>query len=223
MRKGDLSPAKRILASTIWVKQNGFATIMSKKRMLLVMGAGVSVLAIAFVLYAYYQFTHNFRIALTPKETDAALTALKGAMGEAIFNGQQQLSPTVQSVHQRGPGLIEAYRKDPQKFKRYAEMLDSAMNAKKVGDVLLQENNAHLPKTTNLLVMDKNVKLDAWGNPFCIIPVKGKVAIVSGGPSHLACDALPLTPEQIATSSRTLYAAPLDVVVVTVTQPSANR
>ena len=49
-----------------------------------------------------------------------------------------------------------------------------------------QDNNAPLPKTSDLLVMDKNVKADAWGNPFCIIPVKGKVAIVSGGPSHLA-------------------------------------
>ena len=197
---------------------------MSKKRILLFVSASVSALAIAFVVFAYYQFTHNFRIAVTPEEADTALTALKGAMGEAILTGQQQSSPTIQTAaDHRGPGLIEAYKKDPQRFKRYAGMLDSAMNAKKVGDELLRENNAHFPKTSDLLVMDEKEKLDAWGKPFCIIPVKGKVAIVSGGPSRLACDALPLTPEQIATSSRTLYAAPLDVVVVTISQSSTTR
>src|SRR5262249_4020229 len=131
---------------------------------------------------------------------------------------------TIQSpADSRHPGLIDAYKKDPEKFQRYAEMLDTAMNAKKVGDVLVREGNEHLPRTSDLLVMDEKVKLDAWGSPFCIISVKGKVAIVSGGPSHVACDALPLTPKQIAVSSRTLYAAPLDVVVVTVGQPSASR
>ena len=90
-------------------------------------------------------------------------------------------------------------------------------------DVLVRESNERLPRTSDLLVMDEKVKLDAWGSPFCIIPVKGKVAIVSGGPSHVACDALPLTPKQIAVSSRALYVAPLDVVVVTVGQPSATR
>src|SRR5204862_6600043 len=77
--------------------------------------------------------------------------------------------------------------------------------------------------TSDLLAMDEEGKFDAWGKPFCIIPLKAKVAIVSGGPSRLACDKLPLTAEQIATSTRALYAAPLDVVVVTVTQSSTSR
>jgi hypothetical protein len=191
---------------------------MSKKRMVLYVAASLSILAIAAVSFVYYQITH-IRFPFTPKETDTALTALKGALGQAILNGQEQ----VQSVAgQRSAGLIDAYKKDPEKFKRYSDMLDSAMNAKKVSDVLLRENKAHPPKTSNLLVMDEKAKLDAWGNPFCIIPVKGKVAIVSGGPSHLACDALPLTPKQIASSSRSLYVAPHDVVVVTVDQPAAT-
>jgi hypothetical protein len=61
--------------------------------------------------------------------------------------------------------------------------------------------------------------VDAWGNPFCIIPMGEKLALVSGGPTRLSCDALPLTPEQIAKSSRSLYAGPSDVVVVVALRP----
>lgn len=67
--------------------------------------------------------------------------------------------------------------------------------------------------------MAANVKVDAWGNPFCIIPIGEKLAVVSGGPLRLHCDALPLTPEQIAKSGRTLYAGPSDVVVVVALRP----
>ncbi len=59
--------------------------------------------------------------------------------------------------------------------------------------------------------MDAKLKVDAWGNPFCIIPVSERVAIVSGGPSHLSFDALPLNAQQITVSSRSLYAGPSDV------------
>jgi hypothetical protein len=40
----------------------------------------------------------------------------------------------------KGQGLIEAYQKDPQKFRRYADMLDTAMNAKQVGDAVLRQD-----------------------------------------------------------------------------------
>jgi hypothetical protein len=65
--------------------------------------------------------------------------------------------------------------------------------------------------------MDTKLKVDAWGNPFCINAVGERVAVVSGGPSHLSCDALPLSAQQIAASNRSLYAGPSDVVVVIVT------
>jgi hypothetical protein len=65
--------------------------------------------------------------------------------------------------------------------------------------------------------VDAKLKVDAWGNPFCIIAVSERVAIVSGGPSQLSCDALPLSAQQIAASNRNLFAGPSDVVVVIVT------
>ena len=56
-------------------------------------------------------------------------------------------------------------------------------------------------------------------NPFCIIPLLDKrLAVVSGGPSHLSCDALPLNAEQIGRSNKSMYAGPFDVVVVIANQ-----
>jgi hypothetical protein len=118
------------------------------------------------------------------------------------------------SASNKRQGLIEAYQKDPQKFKRYADMLDTAMNAKQVSDVVLRQGGSHPPRTSEPLQMAATLKLDAWGSPFCIIPLGQRVAVVSGGPSRLSCDALPLTPEQIAKSNRNLYAGPADVIVV---------
>jgi hypothetical protein len=125
-----------------------------------------------------YNFKHNFRIALSPQQVSDAQTALKGAMAEAIFDGGQQKVEAVPATElkgkvgldalfastptsNKGEGLITAYQKDPQKFKRYAEMLDTAMNAKQVADVLLRQNAAHLPGTSESLQMEPKLKVDA--------------------------------------------------------------
>jgi hypothetical protein len=208
----------------------GFA-VMSKKGTLFSVVGGLAALVVGFVLFAYYDFTHHFRLSFTPQQVADAQTALKGAMGEAIFSAPQlkaEAVPTAQPEGKsgldalfasappanKGQGLIEAYQKDPEKFKRYAAMLDTAMNAKQVGDVVSRQDSSHLPRTSEALTMAENVKVDAWGNPFCIVPAGEKLAIVSGGPSRISCDALPLTAEQITKSSRNIYAGPSDVVVL---------
>jgi hypothetical protein len=91
---------------------------------------------------------------------------------------------------------------------------------KQVGDVVLKQDISQLPATSASLPMEAKVKVDAWGSPFCIIPLGEKVAVVSGGPSHLSCDNLPMSKEQIAKSNRNLYAEANDVVVV-IAQPTA--
>ena len=202
---------------------------MTKKKIAAFGAAGLSALLIGFVLFAYYNFTHNFHIAISDQQRSDIEIALKGSLGEAIFSGQRAqvvADSTIEGKRgldallahapsdNKGRGLIEAYQKDPQKFKRYAQMLDTATNAKQVGDAILREHVAHSARTSESLAIEANHKIDAWGQPFCIIPVGERVAVVSGGPSRLSCDALPLTPEQIAKSNRTMYAGPSDVVVV---------
>jgi hypothetical protein len=207
-----------------------------KKKIVFSVAGGVLLLLLSLAAFAYYDFTHNFRIAFSPQQISDTQIALKGAMAEAIFNGQQEAEVISTSelkgkagldalfastpTSNKGEGLIAAYQKDPQKFRRYAEMLDTAMNAKQVGDVVLKQDISRLPVTSESLPMATKLKVDAWGNPFCIIPLRGKVAVVSGGPSHLSCNKLPVSRDQIANSERNLYAAGDDVVVV-IAQPTA--
>jgi hypothetical protein len=201
---------------------------MTKKKIGVFGAAGVTALLIGFVLFDY-NFTHNFHIAISDQQASDIETALKGSLGEAIFSGQPAkviADSTIESksgldallTHDpsdiQGQGLIEAYQKDPQKFRRYAQMLDTAVNAKQVIDAIIRGNLVHSVLTSESLAIDANHKVDAWGKPFCIIPIGKRFAVVSGGPSRLSCDALPLTPEQIGNSNRTMFAGPSDVVVV---------
>jgi hypothetical protein len=201
---------------------------MSKKKIAMLVVAVLGSMLIGAVLFAYYDFTHNFRFPLTSEQVSDAQIAFKGALGEAIFNGQHgEVIPDAQLEGKtgldallapagggKGEGLIKEYQENPQKFKRYAEMLDTAMNAKKVGEVLLQQTASRPPRTSESLAMEANLRVDAWGSPFCIIPVGARVAVVSGGPARLSCDALPLTAAQIAGSHRNIYAGPSGIVVV---------
>jgi hypothetical protein len=200
--------------------------------------AGVGLVVVCLVAFAYYDFKHNF-LAFSPQQVSDMQIALKGAMAEAIFNGQHGRAEVVPATevkgktgldalfastptNTKGEGLIVEYQKNPQKFKRYAEMFDTAMNAKQVGDVVLKQDIPRLPATSESLPMEPKLKVDAWGGPFCIIPSAERVAIVSGGPSHLSCDNLPVTKEQIAKSNRSLYAGPSDVVVVIARRGQSN-
>jgi len=204
---------------------------MGTKKIVLYTVAGLCTLVIGFVLFAYYQFTHNFRIPLSDEQVSDMQTAFKGAMGEAIFNGQQLNAQAVSPEQLKGKngldalltstppsnksqGLIEAYQNDPQKFKRYAEMFDTATNAKQVLDAVIRQGAPHLPRTSEPLAMEARLKVDAWGSPFCIIPAGERLAVVSGGPSRLSCDALPVNPELIEKANRAVFAGPSDVVVV---------
>ncbi len=201
---------------------------MRKKKIALFAVGGLTLSVVAFCRFAYYDFSRNFRISFTPEQLNNAEIALKGALGEAIFSGApaQSAKPegkVVWPVGNTGEGLIEAYRKDPQKFKRYAEMLETAAKAKQVGDAVLGQSPAYLPLTSEPLPIEASLKIDAWGSPFCIIPIHPRVAIVSGGPSRLSCRALPLTAEQIAKSDRNVYAGPSDVVVVITTRESLGK
>ncbi len=206
------------------------AGMTRNKRIVLSVTAGLVLLVLCFVAFAYYNFKHNF-LAFSPQQASDMQIALKGAMAEAIFNGQHGQAEVVPAAElkgktgldalfastptsNKGEGLIAAYQRDPQKFKRYAEMFDTAMNAKQVGDVVLKQDSSHLPATSESLQMEPKLKVDAWGKPFCIISVTARVAIVSGGPSRFSCDSLPMTKEQIAQSKRSLYAGDSDVVVV---------
>lgn len=201
-------------------------------KVVLSVATGFGLVVVCLVGFAYCKFKHNF-LTFSPQQVSDMQTAFKGAMAEAIFNGGQQKVEIVPAADlkgkvgldalfastptsNKGEGLIAAYQKDPQKFKRYADMFDTAMNAKQVGDVALKQNISQLPATSESLQMETKLKVDAWSNPFCIIPLGERVAVVSGGPSRVSCDKLPMSKEQMAESKRNLYAGANNVVVVIV-------
>jgi hypothetical protein len=106
--------------------------------------------------------------------------------------------------------------------KRLTEMVDTAMNAEEVGEVVrLQDGSADLPRTSEGLEMEAKEKVDAWGSPFCIISTGERVVVFSGGPSHLSCNSLSYTSEQVSKASRGLHFGRSDVVVFIVVRRHA--
>ena len=197
----------------------------TRKRLLFALGTFLLLSGgVASVLW--YEATH-FHIDVSSEQLSDARIALKGSIGQAIFSPQQNESlprgPTASSNEpdsvpapgsSASQGLIDAYRKNPKLYKRYAQMLDTALNARRVGEAALSLASSKIPRSSSQLAMDSHAKLDSWGSPFCIIPLVGKIAVVSGGPSKAPCNALPLSVEQLDRSERTVLAGPSESVIV---------
>lgn len=126
--------------------------------------------------------------------------ALRGAAGESLFS-QGKILPlktdlgTTPDLISKGKKLLEAYRKDPEKFKKNASMFDTAVNALAVKESLLKMNLPRKTPANSLRIPGVNPSqtFDAWGHPFCFITVQSRIAIVSGGPMAslpFSCDKL---------------------------------
>lgn len=188
-----------------------------------------------FILF-YVSFDRGFRRSLrrllpSVREYD---TAMEGALGQALFE-----SPTGSIPRRPGdPGfdlvmlvetssssptdkrrLIQAYRQDPEKFKRDAAMGNTAINGILIGGWLLSRRVTSPPPDSTSLQLPSHMKFDAWGRPLCILTLSGSgVAVISGGPSHIPCNSLPVTAAQLEDSSRRVFEGP-NGTVVTITRP----
>lgn len=205
-----------------------------RKPLQFALGAVVLLCAgLAFLLW--YEASH-FRVKLSHQQISDMQIAFKGAIGQAIFSPQGNkllpqstantsngLNSVLASGPSAGQGLIDAYRKNPQEFKRYAQMLDTALNAERVGEAALNLAPSEIPSSSSQLRMGSHAKLDTWGDPFCLIPLDGKLAVVSGGPSKTPCNALTLSTEQLNKSERTMFAGPSGSVIVIVSKKQQER
>ncbi len=156
-------------------------------------------LAVAFtfsvILFIWLDFRH-LKIGLTPSQAGDIMIAIKGTMGQALFDGTPV--PVISGaggmdslLAQRNPNggpnqedLIDAYRKDPAKFRHYADLFDTAMNGEQVGESIAHwQNGKPIPETSDKIdSLKPEYKLDAWGHAFCILDIGGRIAVVSGGP-----------------------------------------
>lgn len=217
----------RIPGDTAFIGAKSKIQAMFRRKKLALALGGVLFLAAGCAGFLWYEATH-LRIGIKPEQLAEAEVALKGSLGMAIFKG----SVAGASIPGAGPGpllhgpaspsnkgLIEDYKKNPEEYRRYAGMLDTALDAKEVGRALLRLSPGLLPADSSRLDMQSPSARDAWGDPFCIVPLSGRIAVVSGGPSKISCTALPLTRGEIAQSRRSIFAGPKDIIVVIVSHP----
>jgi hypothetical protein len=167
----------------------------------------VLVALVACAAMAYAWFLHSFRLDFGPsfsQDMEAFGIAMKGSLGEVLFTykGQHlqmvEVSPggnfedLLKASKNASEGadnanvapLMEQYRKDPERFKRYASLLDTALNAMAVGDAILaMTSSAKIPGTSDEIpALRGDESSDSWGHHFCLLQAKQRVAVVSAGP-----------------------------------------
>lgn len=199
-----------------------------KKRLLAVAGCLILV-ALAVGGWAYYSLSH-FSFPVTATQTEAMQIAIKGSLGEAMFRSVQPQPETdregagldtllASTAAPKGEGLILAYQKDPEKFKRYAQLFDTALNARRVGQFVQANRSSYtLPLSTSVLPLGDE-KMDAWGHPYCVTATKAGVAVVSRGEQTASFDCKRDVPaNEIAAARRQIFQTTGGTVVVLVSE-----
>jgi hypothetical protein len=96
--------------------------------------------------WLYYSFSH-MSIPFTVAEATDVQLAFKGALGEGIFGSVNDHADTVSesnslnsviapAVGSKSDGLIADYQRNPEKFRRYAQMFDTAVSARRIGEAM---------------------------------------------------------------------------------------
>lgn len=115
-------------------------------------------------------------------------------------------------------GLITAYQRDPERFRRFAALFDTVATAKHVGEVIQARQTAlRFPFSSAELPLKDSEKLDPWNHPYCIHSSEGALFVVSGGPkaSSFSCATQRVKDRQIASAIRKVFqTAEGEVVVV---------
>jgi hypothetical protein len=159
----------------------------------------------------------NLAKALTrnPEQNLELILALKGGWGQFLLEGGR-IDQAVEVLpgeglgallHANGSqvkeeGVLDAYRKEPQKFKRYAEVCDTWFRALRVNSAAQRlPAGSPLPLTSaSMTTVAPQYRLDAWGHTFCIFRGAEQVAIVSAGPGSngfKSCNQVRLTRTEI--------------------------
>jgi hypothetical protein len=181
-------------------------------------------LTFSVFLFVWLGF-RRLEIGPTPTQATDIMAAIKGTMGQTLFDGKRGPDASRASSSANQKGLIDAYRGDPAKFKHYAELFDTAMNAKEVGESLDQQHEGNpLPETSDRIgSLDSGAKLDAWGHAFCIVDMGTQIAVVSGGPMARSSNCSMLRQSLLADRSEaTFHELPSGAVVVLIARKAQN-
>jgi hypothetical protein len=155
----------------------------------------------------------GFAESLT-RDSDLSL-ALRGGWGQFLLEGGGAGQPVevlpgeglaalldANASHDKGEALLDAYRKEPQKFKRYAQVCDTWFHAAMVNSVAQRVPADATPplSSATMTTVAPQYRLDAWGHAFCIFRGAKQMAIVSPGPESngfRSCEQVRLTRTQI--------------------------
>lgn len=179
--------------------------------------AGVAALVVAALAgaaaYSFYSFEHT--PPLTSARPQDILIALQGSMGETLFGVSNPLP--------RGVGLITAYQRDPQTFRRYATLFDTVSTAMRIGKFVRQhQQSLRLPLVSTGLPLPAAGLLDPWHHPYCVTRLQNALVIVSGGPKarSFSCRAQHFRVQQISSVRRRVFQTPAGEVVLILAPPS---
>jgi len=190
---------------------------------------GIAALLLAVVAaitgWSIYSFEHA--PILTDGELHDVQTAMKGELGKAVFADARAVGSGTEDrglnalfaspAEPQGEGLIAAYKRDPQTFKRYAQLLDTAINAMKIADAVRHDRSRYqLPISSLAMPLKRSEVLDAWGHIYCVSSLKTAVVVVSGGPdaATFSCPQQKTRAREISSAVRSVFQASNGEVVV---------
>jgi len=177
-----------------YLKTNDLSVMTTKKRILILLGVGaVLVSAELLVIQSAKRFATGLASGIA-HAAPAAEDLIKGTMGEALLESRrvqanaadrQAVHPGVPDDHfGTGQSLLDEYRKDPQKFHRFAQVFDTWVNAQKVATASTKGvPNTISESSLSAVGVIPNEKLDAWKHPFCLVRGADRIVMISGGPN----------------------------------------
>src|SRR5579859_5973268 len=204
---------------------------MSKWR-ILGRALGVVVICIGlFYLWIDYSLRRSFHLAFGPQfsaDIHDLSVAFKGQMG-ALYLGKKSDLPVLVdggTVPDKTKQLLAAYRRNPEKYIKYAKLTETVFSASQVGDELLKTPPpAKLPSTSDeLSSMRSDIRRDSWGHPFCIVSTDKLAFVVSLGPdahAPFACYTIHIGNE-IRKSERRVFQTPSGEVVLKIDRSAAT-
>ena len=164
-----------------------------RNRILTIIGVGtVLISAELLIIQLAKRFANDVASGIV-NAAPAAEDLFKGTLGKALLENrrvqgipgdQQAVRPRVPDEHhETGRSLLDEYRKNPQKFHRYAQVFDTWVNAHQVAAASTKgEPNAISESSLSAVGIIPDEKLDAWKHPLCVIRGVDRIVIVSGGP-----------------------------------------
>jgi len=197
-----------------------------------ILGVGAICVGLLY-LWLDYGLERSMRHAFGPQfsaDVQDLVIAIKGGMGEFYFGQKSDFSTSPRSgtLLDTAKELLAAYRRNPEKYKKYASLADTVLNASRVGDELLKiPPPTQLPtRSDELGSLRPDLRLDAWGRPFCLISTDNLIAVVSTGPeAHgpISCQKLNIKEKEIRKSERRIFQTAAGEVVLKIDRGNTNH